>query len=116
MEIKVGKLYKTRNGNKVVVYAVDVPNTVYPIHGFIAYTSGPSPGPNSWTKTGQFDLHKETSDSDIVAEWEEPKPRRIAYVSDNGVIRLIVPEDGAELLRQYPDYRRAPWLDEPEGR
>ena len=67
--IEVGKFYKTRDGMKIRIYAVDG-HADYPIHGAILNSCG------EWvitfwpTAEGKSSLYPE-SVGDIVGEWEE---------------------------------------------
>lgn len=69
MKIEVGKFYKTRDGRKVRIYAIEEKGE-HPIHG--AVFDGHIWISTSFTIIGIFHAHNIDSDSDIVSEWQEP--------------------------------------------
>lgn len=75
MKIEVGKFYKTREGEKVRIYAVDG-HSESAIHGAI-YQDGGYMG-ECWTADGHYfsDFPRITDGFDIVSEWEELVPTR----------------------------------------
>jgi hypothetical protein len=50
---KVGETYKTVGGGEVTIYATDIPDTRYQIHGAITYKSGEI-GVLAWTSKGCY--------------------------------------------------------------
>ena len=106
LKIEPGKFYKTRDGRKVRIYTVDGALNE-PIHGAILYGHGWQS--NSWARSdGRWSLCLGTGRTDIVAEWEEPKPRRKAYVDKHGGVWL----SHRDMDKKF--YSRCEWLDEPE--
>lgn len=72
MKIEVGKFYKTRDGRKVRIYAMDAGGN-YPVHGAILDSDGTWFMEN-WYGEGLFlKSHEEECHNDIVSEWDEPK-------------------------------------------
>jgi len=69
MKIEVGKLYRTRNGRKVRIYATNVEGEL-PIHGAFYYPEDSLWEVNAWREYG-IDGDYE-SDFDIIGEWKEP--------------------------------------------
>lgn len=115
MKIEVGKFYKTRDGRKVTIYAIQHNcDFEYPICGHMEGDAEFS----TWTINGSngslgYTLYPE----DIVSEWEEPRPRVLAYM----VINPARLDYGTLILTDYrelrlTDFRRCPWLDEPENK
>lgn len=104
MDIQVSKLYKSRDNHKIRIYAID--GTEESIHG--AYYTPGGWKLTSWLKDGRWSTTR-YYDWDIVAEWEEPKTRNIAYISINGYIILYPEDKDVSML----DFKRAPWLDQP---
>lgn len=69
MKIEAGKLYRTRNGMKVRIYATDVDGEL-PIHGAFYYPENSLWEVNAWRENG-IDGDYEP-DFDIIGEWKEP--------------------------------------------
>jgi len=68
MEIETGKFYKTRDGMKVRIYAVDgYPD--YPIHG--AILTDDDWVVEQWTQEGFYLWRERECWADIISEWEE---------------------------------------------
>ena len=66
--IEVGKFYKSRDGHKIRIYAIDgYPN--YPIHGAILGDDGW--GVEQWTQEGFYLWRESECRADIISEWEE---------------------------------------------
>lgn len=68
-QIEVGKLYRTRNGTKVRIYATDVEGDL-PIHGAVYYPEYNHWSANSWREDGVDGDY--LPDFDIIGEWMEP--------------------------------------------
>ena len=66
--IEVGKFYKTRDGMKIRIYAVDG-YPYYPIRGAILCDDGWLG--ETWTKEGFYLCREKEYRADIVSEWEE---------------------------------------------
>lgn len=113
MKIEAGKFYRTRDGRKARVYAVDgTLGTSSEIHGAVFH--GGAWGARQWSKSGSYNNTIER-ELDIVSEWAEPAPKLIAWVPVltslcNGycVVRFSSADYAGE-----PGWRRAPWMDEP---
>jgi len=112
MKIEVGKLYKTRCGDKVRIYATDGAGS-WPIHGAALESEGWCD--ESWSSLGSSSFkhsfnHKKMG-REIVSEWEEPKPRQLAYRNRTSCsIKLM--GHNANMLNNI--WERVPWLDEPK--
>jgi hypothetical protein len=77
MKFEPGKYYKTRDGRKARIYITDAGGT-YSIHGAVWTTD--IWVQHTWQADGGFNYEKPGGSSlDLVAEWEEPKPREIVY-------------------------------------
>jgi hypothetical protein len=77
MKFEPGKYYKTRDGRKARIYITDAGGT-YSIHGAVWTTD--IWVQHTWQADGGFNYEKPGGSSlDLVAEWEEPKPREILY-------------------------------------
>ena len=66
MKIEVGKFYRTRDGRKARIYALDGTDE-YPIHGAILYLNGEW-GSYVWNNAGCY-LPTQPHPSDLVSEW-----------------------------------------------
>lgn len=108
-KIEVGTEYKTRDGRKARIYAVDG-RPMKPVQGAI-YTDG-TWDMCEWTLLGKYGGHE---GRDLVSEWTEPKPRLKAWIIDHN--------DGdsdrsafffSEGFTPKGRWERAPWLDQPE--
>ena len=110
MKIEVGKFFKTRDGHKVRIYAVDC-GYDEPVHGAMLID-------DQWVSES-WDYNKKhrcDDDFDIISEWEDPKPRLKAWIRNH-------PEragGGYVVFGSSPKdedgWKRAPWLDEPEAK
>jgi len=110
MEIKVGTFYKTRNGRKARIYALDGVPLQSEIHGAITDPVLEKWGNITWFSNGGF-IKGPDHRLDIVSEWEEPKPKLKAWVNEqNGAVELNPEMSG----RNITYWKRAPWLDEPD--
>src|SRR5690606_41479402 len=69
MKIEVGKLYRTRNGMKVRIYATDIEGEL-PIHGAVYYPEHNFWDTNAWREDGIDGDYQ--PDFDIIGEWKEP--------------------------------------------
>ena len=69
MKIEVGKLYRTRNGYKVRIYATDVEGEL-PIHGAFYCPEDSLWELNAWRENGIDGEY--CPDFDIIGEWKEP--------------------------------------------
>lgn len=68
MIIEVGKHYKTRNGDRVRIYALDAGGD-FPIHGAILGKVTSAWQPCSWAAGGTHLPHGEIADNDLLEEW-----------------------------------------------
>jgi hypothetical protein len=115
MKIEVGKFYKTRNSRKARIYATDGGSQNCQIHGAILV---PGSGwlSTSWSN-GVHNAVAHVRDDDLVSEWEDPKPRLLAWLNGSVLIggnRILnfLPED---TMPGGIDWIRAPWLDQPKA-
>ncbi len=69
--IEVGKYYKTRDGHKIRIYAIDG-HSHYSIHGAVLWDDGWEV--IGWTQEGFYYWEEGESGVDIVSEWTEPHP------------------------------------------
>ena len=69
MKIEVGKLYRTRNGRKVRIYATDIEGEL-PIHGAFYCPEDSLWKVNAWRENG-IDVDY-CPDFDIIGVWKEP--------------------------------------------
>lgn len=113
MKIEVGKFYKTRDGRKVRIYAVDGADNGR-IHGATLQKDGWYTC--EWYKYGRYFTVLGNRKEDIVSEWVEPspeKPKLKAWIS------TCLDGTGGYFIR-FSDtapgvnFQRAVWLDEPE--
>jgi hypothetical protein len=106
MKIEVGKFYKTRDGRKARIYAVDGRDYTK-IHGAVFEDGGWAS--LTWFENGIFYIDGKEYVLDLVSEWEEPKPRMLAYFSRySGEVFLFSSKPAASL-----GFEPAPWLDQP---
>ena len=90
MKIEAGKYYRTRDGRKAFVSAVEVPcerycvnKRIHPVLGYIGV------GQCSWTEAGHGDARCET-EYDLVDEWREPVTRELTlYLYPNGDVCTV---------------------------
>lgn len=81
MEIKPGK-YLTRDKRQAVVLEVFEGKAF----GRIKY--GQTYEPEGWWQDGSY-IYNAQHNYDLIAPWEEPKPRLRAYINPNGVLYLL---------------------------
>lgn len=77
MKIEVGKLYQTRDGERVRIYTDDG-GGYFPIHGAIYRDDYPGWDSETWKANGRFS-NEGAAGRDIVAEWVEPEPKPPKY-------------------------------------
>lgn len=112
-----GQLWRTRDGSKARIYAVDGGGD-YPIHGAVLSASEARWTPVLWNLTGARGLDDGWC---LDIPWIDPPQKRrrlLAYREENtGRIRLY-PEDGMILVEYKgedpPGLTRVPHLDGPE--
>ena len=94
MKIEPGKFYKTRDGRKVRIYAVDGENA-FPVHA--ALYEGGNWFIHDYTLDGKFD--STFSDSDLISEWPEEMERTywINVYEDSSVM-------GCWSTKEYADH------------
>lgn len=110
MKIEVGKFYKTSYGRKIRIYALDAKGR-YPVHGALLEPEGNWTA-KSWSSEGKYLLNvidgvldaSAMTPSDIVAEWEEPKPKLKAWIDQYGHPFFSIDHQNHAA--------RAPWLEE----
>ena len=68
MELSIGKWYRTRNGHKVIIYALNGMDP-FPVHGAILTEDGWAI--KTWNRDG-YDWNISESPKDIVGVWVEP--------------------------------------------
>jgi hypothetical protein len=103
MKIEAGKAYRMRNGRKAIVHW-QAPNGDWHGSFFVEDT---------WYAVLVWDCNGSGSvdDFNLVAEWEESKPRMIALVDTcDGSVHM----SGGDGVGMPSHWTRAPWLDEPE--
>ncbi len=118
MKIEVGKLYRTRDGRMACVLGIiDCRSPFSKAIGWVR-THGDQ-DPYHWDNNGRWG--GAPCNADIVAEWEDPKPKLRAWIlveseraQKNPLWPPIIFCD--ELEAAAWNYQRAPWLDEPEVR
>ncbi len=77
MKIEVGKLYKTRGGQKARIYAVDGCTGVE-IHGAIEHQR--CWAARTWCSDGNyFDDSSTTCAEDLISEWTDPPQKKKLY-------------------------------------
>lgn len=94
MKLEAGKFYRTYGGYRVRIYATDAGDS-YPVHGAVAQSDG-TWEQQTWTASGKFNIDKESSSFDIVAEWEEPKPMKLYRYKLTGSLHLLEKVDRPE--------------------
>lgn len=111
--LELNKIYRTRSGKKCRIICVDIKSTMmpsYPVVGLLDV--GDHECTIILTLHGKLQAHRE-NDHDLIAEWTEPKPRRLAWINvDTGRIVLITEKEFEAYSSIF--WNRAPWLDEPE--
>ena len=74
MKLEVGKFYKTREGNKAVIYAIHTENA----NGYVAlgavFDAQSNWVPCSWTIDGHYHNSRSALLADLVTEWVDPHP------------------------------------------
>jgi hypothetical protein len=123
MKIEVGKLYRTRDGHKVRIYAIDGLRVswqdVAPNHG-AWFEENYGWIQASWLDDGSVS-GKDGVGLDIVSEWEEPRPRLYAYLKLPERVVCFFPAGEPVTLSRKKDnehfefYEPAPWLDQPDS-
>lgn len=115
LKLEPSKFYRTRDGNKVKIYAIEDENPLYPIIGSIRNNG--IWVLSLWTEQGQYQFNSyEFHSDDIVSEWIQPKPTRKAYMLYTGEVYLF---DDKQLIEMddpinFSRFKRMPHLDEPE--
>jgi hypothetical protein len=115
MKIEAGKLYRTRDGNKAMILATDVPDPRYPVQGYVrlpdAVDGSPRCYPMSWDADGFYLQGGGSTGShgcDLVEPWLELEAVRSPAVSGAYEVR---PRAGglrrARFYDQHPDPKRA---------
>jgi len=98
-KIEVGKSYKTRDGQEVRIYAVEVCGEL-PIHGAVLKTDG-TWNADAWKEDGTS-YFKSDSDLDIVMEpLKYEGVARIASYFEGGNPKIYVPIEFAGLEVEY---------------
>lgn len=111
MKIEVGKLYKTRDGKPVKIYAVGVSClNGYSVHGAVLVQS--SWRIVCWKSDGSYYGKSIQDDYDIVGECSEQSDRLIAFREKNYGRVILEPWD--TVLLTSSGYERVPWLDQPQ--
>lgn len=107
MKLEIGKYYTTRDGRKARIYAVDGDKN-WRVHG--AILEGGEWCHAAWRGNGKAMWNGHEVDTDLVSEWTDPGPRRLAWTDSNGHLMLteFLPVD-------LPGYSRMAHLDEPEA-
>lgn len=112
MLIEVGKYYKTESGKKAFVAAFN--QEAHVDHAYTGWLWADIVHSASWSASGR--AHEgHNGPSDLVEFWrEEDNPRLYAWVRVFGgdVLMNTISEPYG---RMDAGWRRAPWLDEPEG-
>lgn len=108
MEFKVGRFYKTRDGRKARVICVDALNN-WPLVALVL-TDG-SEVYFDYNLSGRRHP-RDTYPTDLVAEWEDPRPRMLAYLGYDGSI-IMRPSTNVDFV-ESSGCSRMPHLDEPE--
>ena len=89
MQIEVGKLYQTRDGKRVWIYATDATDAGengYSIHGAILTAN--RWGMETWKPDGQVCANGPAA-WDIVAEYVEPKPPKYRPYNADELPRIV---------------------------
>lgn len=112
MKIEKGKFYKTRKGKKVEIYAVDRfdDNNQESVHGATYEPTSKSWRSRTWQENGAYIGLKHSSFIDLIAEWEEPKARRLGWVNKFHSTVVCCPEN--KLITRNA-WERLPHFDEP---
>ena len=121
MRIETGKVYRTRAGGRVRIYAVGcAPEGTMPgsVHGAYENSVGEWKA-GAWLSDGVFHLGQETV-LDIVGEYTEPAPKFRAWLTPSlteatGRRVVLIPDGDRPGGRVGIRAERAPWLDEPEA-
>jgi hypothetical protein len=120
MKIEPNRFYKTRDGRKAEVVRELKSRSS---ERFIAVLSDPEIGEyvRLYNDGGRYVGNDRVgvSPADIISEWEEPKPRMLAYLITSDTERhselRFYPDDGKLFTLGNWRIRRAPWLDEKEA-
>lgn len=111
MKIEPGKLYKTRDERKAIIYAV-YEKQFEPIHGAIYFDN--EWNSSTWEQDGSFVCYSNSHEADLISEWEEPKLRMQVWRDEDGFLR--VSENNILNYRgSPPKLTRCAWLDEKVG-
>ena len=70
-QIEVGKVYRTREGGKARIYALDGTGD-FPVHGALLIEGGWSSA--TWTRSGYYIGHAAPNSNDLMGEWKDPHP------------------------------------------
>lgn len=109
MKLEAGKSYKAKSGEKITLLGkIPTPGVFFPWSGYAAGGI-----PSYWSDSGQFTTGPHHWD--LVAEWEDPKPRMLAFIAPGGRL-CFYPETTVATLGMSDKWIKAPWLDEPEVR
>lgn len=113
-EFKVGSFWKTSCGRKARIVCNDV-RGLSPILGLVQSATSNNEDIISFSESGKC----YSTAYDLITPWEEPKPRRLAWICTSsgigdglwvGVVRLVSSEYQVETCW----WERYPPLDEPE--
>lgn len=114
-----GSLWRTRDGSKARIYAVDGGATSHPIHGAIC--RGLLWEVFAWTAHGlALPSSKILSGDDLIEPWTDPPPKRprlLAWLEQyDGAIgsQPVYFPDGFSPDQTKARFVRADWLDEKE--
>lgn len=69
-QFEVGKVYRTRDGGKARIYALDGKGD-YPVHGAL-WKNGWSSA--TWTRSGYYFSYNDKDDNNLMGEWKDPHP------------------------------------------
>ena len=93
-KFEVGKFYKRRDGLKAECVKIDCVG-VY--KNIITYVHGTRQYAYHVEESGYLFDHTETTGSDIIGVWEEPKPKRLCYRNRNfGTLNILTDSELAE--------------------
>ena len=98
MKISMDKKYKTRDGQEVRIYAVDVEDAEYSVHGAIKYNDGWVP--ESWLDHGGYRV--DVSCKYDLIEIKSEKEQLIELVNNGGFkILVLVNCNEVQLVEHY---------------
>ncbi len=106
MKLEVGKFYKNGRGQKVKIIAIDAE---------LAYGGYPAVG----VVEGRLEVYPENGETayfecSLVREWEEPKPKLLAYMNKGSGIVHFYTNDVVDVVLN--NLIRVPHLDFPEDK